>query len=164
MRKYCLDSNILIQAKNGPYGFDIASSFWELLDQKFEEKVITTCMLVYKELADGNDELAAWIRERRDNGCFIEPDKDVQDNFKKIADFINENYPQHEAAEFLSGADPWVIAYAKTINAVVVTQEKLVSDDSKKVKIPNICKKFGVPYVDTYQMLRELKANVKISL
>jgi len=162
MPKYCLDTNVLIQAKNGPYGFDIAPGFWELIDQKIGEKIISTSTLVYKELTDGNDELAKWIRERRENGCFIEPDKDVQDKLTAIADYVNENYPQHEAAEFLSGADPWVIALAKATNAVVVTQEKLVGSESKKVKIPNVCRKFGVLYIDTYQMLRELKATIKI--
>jgi len=162
MQKYCLDTNVLIQAKNGPYGFDIAPSFWELIDQKIEEKIISTSILVYKELTDGTDELAKWIRDRRESGCFIEPDKDVQYKLGAIADYVNENHPQHEAAEFLSGADPWVIALAKTTNAIVVTQERLVSSESKKVKIPNICKKFGVLYIDTYQMLRELKANIKI--
>ena len=57
MRKFCLDTNILIQAKNGPYGFDIAPTFWELIDQKFGEHIIYTSSLVYKELADGNDDL-----------------------------------------------------------------------------------------------------------
>lgn len=162
MRKYCLDTNVLIQAKNGPYGFDIAPSFWELIDQKIEEEIISTSILVYKELIEGNDELSKWIRERRESGCFIEPDKDVQKKLVAIADYVNENYPQHEAAEFLSGADPWVIALAKTTNAVVVTQEKLVGSESKKVKIPNICRKFSVLYIDTYQMLREFKATIKI--
>jgi hypothetical protein len=162
MRKYCLDANILIQAKNGPYGFDIAPSFWDLLDQKIEKGLIFTSTLVYKELTDGNDELVTWVRGRKDSGCFIEPDKDVQEKLRAIADYVNKNYPQHEAAEFLSGADPWVIALAKVTNAVVVTQEKLVGNESKKVKIPNICRGFGVLYIDTYQMLRELKANIKI--
>ena len=162
MRKYCFDANVLIQAKNGPYGFDIASTFWELIDQKFEERIISTSSLVYKELAGGDDELAKWIRERKDNGSFIEPDKDVQNTLSAIADYVNENYPQHEAAAFLSGADPWVIALAKTMSTVVVTQEKLVGSESRKVKIPNICKVFGVAYIDMYQMLRELKANIKI--
>ena|SRR5271157_4289422 len=162
MRKYCLDANVLIQAKNGPYGFDIAPTFWELIDQKFEEKIICTSTLVYKELADGNDELAAWIKQRRDSGCFVEPDQEVQNNLSAIADYVNKNYPVHEAAEFLAGADPWVIALAKATDSVVVTQEKLVGSESKKVKIPNICKQFGVSYIDTYQLLRELKANIKI--
>jgi len=65
-----------------------------------------------------------------------------------------ENGPQH----FLDGADPWIIAQAKVRGDVVVTHEKLVNDESTKVKIPNICVQFGVKYVDTYKMLRELGA------
>lgn len=161
MKKYCLDSNVLIQAKNGPYSFDIAPSFWELIELKFDEGIIYTVSLVYKELTDGTDELAKWIRDRKNRECFIEPHKDVQDNFRNIADYVNENYPAHEANEFLAGADPWVIALAKSTDAIVVTQEKLVGIESKKVKTPNICRAFEVSYLDTYQMLRELKANIK---
>jgi hypothetical protein len=162
MPKYCLDTNVLIQAKNGPYGFDIAESFWELIDQKFDDTTIITPTLVYKELTDGNDELAEWIRARKGKECFIEPDKEAQDILSAIADYVNQNYPQHEAAEFLSKADPWVIAVAKVTNCVVVTQETLVGNESKKLKIPNICRKFGVKYIGTYQLLRELRANIRI--
>ena len=40
MQRFCLDSNVFIQAKNGPYGFDIVPAFWEFLDKKAEEGII----------------------------------------------------------------------------------------------------------------------------
>ncbi len=36
--------------------------------------------------------------------------------------------------------------------------EKLVPPNSKKVKIPNICRAFEVEWLDTYQLLSELGA------
>ena len=114
MAEYWLDSNTFIEAKNGPYGFDIAPGFWVLLDQKADEGVILSTTLVYNELvADPEDELADWVKERRASGLFVDPDEAVQDVFREIAEYVNSYYEQNQAAEFLSGADPWVIAHAK---------------------------------------------------
>ena len=38
MSRFCLDSNILIQAKNGPYPFDIFPSFWKWLNEQVQKK------------------------------------------------------------------------------------------------------------------------------
>ncbi|WP_255365668.1 MULTISPECIES: DUF4411 family protein [Alishewanella] len=42
--------------------------------------------------------------------------------------------------------------------AIVVTHESLVSDATKKVKVPNICKQFGVQCINTFEFLRQTKA------
>lgn len=60
--------------------------------------------------------------------------------------------------DFLRGADPWLIAKAKVLNAVVVTHEVLVPETAKKIKIPNVCEKFGIQYMNTFQLLRKLEA------
>ena len=53
MRSYCLDSNVFIQAKNGPYGMDIVPSFWTLLDSQASSGNICCALMVYDELAAG---------------------------------------------------------------------------------------------------------------
>ncbi len=158
MIRYCLDANVFIQAKNGPYAFDIVPAYWQFLENKFVSGEIFSSLMIYDELAEGNDELAAWANKQRDKGCFVKPNESVQNNFQQIADYIVRRYPSPNARSFLGRADPWVIAHAKTENAIVVTHEVLVPDDSTKVKIPNVCKHFQIEYLDTYQMLRGLKA------
>ena len=59
---------------------------------------------------------------------------------------------------FLAKADPWLIAKAMSSGAIVVTHESLVSDATKKVKAPNICKQFGVQCINTFEFLRQTKA------
>jgi len=157
--RYCLDTNVFIQAKNGPYGLDIVPSFWEFLDDQADEEAICSSKVVYEELARGEDDLADWVKDRKDGGMFVEPDEEIQAVFANIADYVENKYANHQARPFLDDADPWVIAQAKVEGAVVVTHEKLVNDESAKVKIPNICVHFGVNYVDTYKMLRELGAH-----
>ena len=58
--------------------------------------------------------------------------------------------------EFASGADGWLIAYAKVNDCVLVTQEVLRPNVKNKVPIPNVCRAFSVPYIDTFEMIRAL--------
>jgi hypothetical protein len=59
-------------------------------------------------------------------------------------------------ADFASGADGWLVAKAMADNYVVVTREQFRPEIKRKVQIPNVCKPFGVTYVDTFEMLRQL--------
>lgn len=159
MKKYCIDTSFLIQSKNGPYGFEIAPGFWDWLDKEFSAGTIYSSSLVYHELVDGNDELAEWIKRRRDDKIFVEPNDIVQSNHIKIADYVINNYPSFQSQVFLSKADSWVIAQAIVDDNIVVTFEILVPEESKKVKIPNICKVFNAQYIEPYEMMRQ--CNVK---
>jgi predicted nuclease of predicted toxin-antitoxin system len=163
MRRYCLDANVFIQAKNGPYGFDIVPAFWNWLDQQASVGVIFSSTMVYEELYEGNDDLADWVHDRRNSGFFVEHDANTQRIFQTIADYINQNYPPHQAQLFLDRADPWVISLAKAANAIVVTHEARVGDNSSVVKIPNICQQFDVAYMNPYQMMRELRAKFELA-
>ncbi len=59
-------------------------------------------------------------------------------------------------ANFASGADGWLVAYAVARRRIVVTHELPAPDARRKVPIPNVCEAFDVPFVDTFEMLREL--------
>ena len=56
----------------------------------------------------------------------------------------------------MDGADPWVIAHAIAHGGVVVTFEARAPVNSHQVRIPNVCQRFDVRCITTYQMLREL--------
>ena len=134
MQQYCLDTDVFIQAKNGPYGFDIVPAFWDWLDQKVTKGIIFSSAEVYTELSHGADELAEWIKDRRKTNFFVEPDTTVQKIFQNIADYVSNNFEPPHAQFFLDGADPWVIAHAKAQNAIVVTHEVLAAENSKKLR------------------------------
>ena len=157
MPEYWLDSNIFIEGKKGPYGFDIAPRFWVLIDELVAGGRISCPMRVYDELLDGQDDLAAWAQERRESGLFLEPEAAVQETFAQIAGYVQASYPNTNSTQrFLDRADPWVIAHAIVEGSAVVTMEIAVQPNVQKVKIPNVCCHFNVPCVNTYQMLREL--------
>jgi hypothetical protein len=50
-----------------------------------------------------------------------------------------------------------MVAYAKANGLAVVTHEEYAPDVRRKVPIPNVCIEFGVEYVNTFEMLRDLK-------
>jgi hypothetical protein len=159
MSLFLLDSNIFIEAKNRYYGFDFCPAFWDFLDREIDKTTILTIKEVYNELSHGGDDLANWIKERKDSPFFIPfDDEDTQKEFAKIAQYVVSNFSQAEANKFLDVADPWLIAKAKVLGATIVTQEVLAPANTKKVKIPNICVHFGVKYINPFDMLKSLEA------
>ncbi|MDP5030215.1 DUF4411 family protein [Paraglaciecola sp.] len=154
-----MDSNTYIQAKNLHYNMDFCPAFWEWLDKQFEQGQVMSVDNVYIELTDSNDELSSWAKNKKYHFLPVS-DIPTQDMFTEIANHVVSliNKSQADIANFLSKADPWIIAKAAAIGATVVTHEALVPDNSQKVKIPNICEQFGVEYINTYQLLFKLKA------
>lgn len=154
--QYCLDANTFIEAKNIHYGMDFCPAFWDMLDIQSKAGFIFSIVQVNDELITGNDDLAIWAEERKNDPLFVDTeDTATQLAFGKIADYVVANYSEEHATLFLGGADPWLIAKCKTLGAVLVTKEVL-APGAKKVKIPNICQYFGVEYIRTHEMIRVL--------
>ena len=159
MVDYWLDSNVFIEGKKGPYGFDIAPRFWNMLDELIDADIVSCPALVYSELQNVQDDLSTWAKERRRTSLFVEPSEAVQRTFREVIAYVMQHYPENQSRRrFLDRADPWVIAHAIAQGGAVVSLEGSDPDTSKKVNIPNVCSHFNVTCVNTYQMLRELGA------
>ena len=155
---YLLDANTYIEAKNRYYQMDICPGFWQWLDLQFEQGHVASVEMVWDELKPYGDELSDWVKERKAH-FYNEADDETQTIFADIAQHLaNGGYNAANLDDFLGGADPWLIAKAKSIGATVVTHESLVSADSRKVKIPNVCRDFAVEFIGTFELLRLLKA------
>jgi len=135
---------------------DFNKSFWDVLDSQVGAGTVYSSVMVYNELTVEDNKLSEWVKNRRSTGLFVNPSEGVQTLFRGVADYVKSTYPSYNADRFLGGADPWVIAHAIEDGSTVVTQEVLVQADSKKVKIPNVCKKFSVEWANTYNMIRSL--------
>jgi hypothetical protein len=61
-----IDSNVLIQAKNHDFPMDVVPGFWVAIDRAMQNGSIFVIQGVYKELVDGNDELAEWMKAREE--------------------------------------------------------------------------------------------------
>src|SRR4051812_29192360 len=117
-------------------------AFWTFIETKLKDGSIRMPKMCFDEVTDGNDDLAKWGKQRKNIGhfcCKASGDKEVQKQYAQIAEFVYEKYPQHSAADFLKGADGWLIAHALATSGYVVTEE-LKNKYKSKIKIPNISK------------------------
>ncbi|MFG1462464.1 DUF4411 family protein [Xanthobacter sp. DSM 24535] len=154
---FLFDTNVFIEAKNRYYAFDICPGFWDWMDHVVQADA-GSIVMVRDELCNGGDELADWTIARRDHPWFLKVDDgDTQAAFAAIAAHVARGiYTDAAKANFLSGADPWLIAKAQVIGATLVTHEVAAPLAKKRVPIPNVCNHFRVPYLNTFDALRGL--------
>ena len=151
---YLLDANTYIQAKNFYYRMTTVPGFWEWLDRQMTSGSVGTISPIFDELTKGNDRLSGWAKDRKAFVLSVD-DSETQAVFAEVAeDVVNHAaYAEPHTSAFLDGADPWLIAKAKTTGATVITHERRVGSDSKKVKIPNLCDTFSIPYHSAYDLM-----------
>ncbi|MBF0142675.1 MAG: DUF4411 family protein [Magnetococcales bacterium] len=154
---YFLDSNVFIEASNRYYSFDICPGFWDWLDREIPNGKVASIVNVYEELKECKDELANWVKIRRNQGMFLDVDDTAtQEAFQKIAATVGQSaYKPSAKSQFLAGADPWLIAKALAQKGTVVTHEQPAPDSIKRVPIPNICQEYGIDFINTFDLLRK---------
>ena len=113
------------------------------------------------ELEDFGDDLSTWVATTMPAECFFDTDMDaVTEAYGDAIAWVmaQTQFTDAAKAEFAAAeiADAWVIAFAKAMDATVVTHEKSNPAIRRKVPIPNVCDALNVPYVDTFEMLRGL--------
>lgn len=165
---YVLDTNVFVEASRHYYAFDIVPRFWQSLIKQAENGRIQSIDRVKDELDKGGedkDELKIWAKNDF-HTWFASTDEDtVLDAYRKIIEWANgqQQYMGAAKEEISRGdnADAWVVAYALSMNYVVVTQEGDQPQARKKrIPIPNVCKAFDIHWIDIYQMLRNLRIKI----
>ena len=157
--KYLLDANTFIEANNRYYGMEICPAYWQWLLQAFENGDIFSINTVKEELVHYGDTLSDWVK--LNSHIFLtESDVDTQAALAVVVQYVRElpDMKPGADAEFLSGADPWLIAKAMVTGATIITHEQFNPAIKRKVLIPNVCKNFGVGWQDTFGMLHESNA------
>lgn len=159
---YLVDANVLIEAKNRYYAFDIAPGFWAWLDRAHEQAVACSIEAVRDELLDGNDELADWARTNA--GFFRSIDQGTTQHFPALTVWANSrNFTTSAIADFTgNNADYLLVAHAREHQHVVVTHERSHPNARARVLIPDACIAMGVTTADTFQMLRQTGAQLDL--
>lgn len=158
--KHLLDSNTLIEAKNRYYSMAVCPGYWSWLLLQNQAEQLASIIPVREELIKGNDELTQWTHDNAELFQDVSDDA-TQDALIQVVTAVAEHAPAMSAGamdEFLRGADPWLIARAMTTGAVVVTHEVYNAAIKRKFIIPNVCEWFGVPYMNTFDLLGKLEA------
>lgn len=159
---FVVDSNILIQAKNSYYAFDVCRGFWNSLVRNTSEGRVVTIQGVVDEILVGSDELSEWVDSKFPNdGIKDESDSSTQQSYAAIIDWVESSTQFTRAAkdEYARVADGWLIAFAHAHGYTIVTHEVHDPNIKRRVPIPNVCNRFDVPYINTFQMLRVLSVS-----
>ncbi len=159
---YCLDSNTFIEAKNRYYGLDFCPAYWDWLDQEATSGQLLCVRAIYDEVADGKDDLAAWIKARSSGAWLCKIDaEDTQRAFKQVVTYVESRrgqYTDDAIATFMGRGDPWLIAYCLAHGHALVTQERPQPEAKRRVPIPDVCNALGVDWIGGFELLRLLKA------
>jgi hypothetical protein len=155
-----LDANVFITAKNTYYGLDLVPAFWSWLEDQARAGELASTDLVYEELKSGNDELAAWVKDRREVVFHVgSSSATVAAHVATLGAWaVSAGYKPHVIEDFMDCADPFLVGVAAELAHTVVTQETPAGSKRKKVKVPDACAHLSVPYEDTFDMMRSLGA------
>ena len=162
MKTYVVDSNFFIQAHRATYPLDVAVSFWSKVRELAEAGMIVSIDKVKKELFDKNDDLEGWCINNLPTEFFKDTSSALRE-YRQISAWAiskSDHYLPHAINEFLDAdeADAFLISYVlqDVQNRVLITHEVSKPEQKKKIQIPEPCDVFGVTYMNTIQMFREL--------
>ncbi len=160
---YLLDSDVFITAKNLYYSFKICPGFWKCMLHHHQQDTVFSIDRVRSELLAGapTDDLVSWVSSSVPDTFFLKVDTEaVVSTYTEIMLWVQRhpNYFDAAKAKFATGADGWLVAYAKVHDATVVTNEKPAPDSKKEVKLPDVCNQFNVPQASIFSTLQLLAA------
>ena len=158
---YLVDSDVFITAKNLYYAFDICPGFWKSVVHHHRAGRVFSIDRVRSELLAGHktEDLTRWVRNDIPNSFFIQVDTDVVVRAYTDIMMWAQRHPRFfdiAKAKFATGADAWLVAYARAHSSTVVTNEQSASESRREIKLPDVCDQFGVRRDNMFAMLRAL--------
>ncbi len=161
MSVFIVDTNFFIQAHRANYPLDIAITFWQKVKELADQGKIISIDKVKNEIYQNDDELKTWCVNNLPND-FFKDSSDTIDEYSQVVIWANsksDHYLPKAMEEFLDAdeADAWIVAYAISNSYIITTHEKSQPERKNRIKIPEPCNVFGIIYMDTIEMFRELQ-------
>ena len=154
---YAMDANILISAYRDHYPPDLFPGVWDSLAHHIAAGRLLIIDRIRAEITSPPG-LVQWLDQACCGAYASTASQPVVATYGEMVDWVQDN-PQFLPAaieEFARGADGWLAAYARVINAVLTTNEVFIPDARRRVPIPNLCDQFSVSYLNMLGMLRNL--------
>ncbi len=143
--KYCIDTSSLINFVEY-YPEDIFPGMLENMNNLIDKGLLVASSEVLDELKKKDDKIFKWLKSKPDS--IIEIDQNIQNEVV----YIMQKYPLLVNIDTgNSKADPFIIATAKTLKLIVITEEKPRSPK----KIPYICKQEDIKCITLVELMRE---------
>lgn len=165
---YLIDSNILIQAHRRYYPFDVMPGFWSALIELANRGIVKSIDKVKLEVIDNcgdGDLLKDWCIANLPQDFFIDSSVALA-SYIEITNWANSGshpYTPRALAKFLATdyADSWLTSIGLFDSKyIIVTEEISAPDIKREIKIPEVCDAFGLRYLNTIDLLRELRVSI----
>ena len=147
---YCVDTSAWLDGWARDYPPDVFPSLWTKLAECVAAGVLKCSEEVYVELEKKDDGLHDWLMSRKE--VLVPIDEAIQ---ATVSGLLAEHPRLVDTHRNRSQADPFVIATAEHLKAVVVTGEK-PRGKLDTPKIPDICGVRNLRCIGFLEMLREL--------
>ena len=154
---YIIDSCSLIDL-NRHNPIDVFPSLWEKIGELIDSNMMISHIQVFNEITQQDDNLTEWLKK------YKKMFKNVTQRQAELVSEILKKYPSFVKIYKQYDADPWLIALARevqenpqqnlffNVKRLVVTEESLRGN---KIKIPFVCKEFGIDCVNRVEMFRQ---------
>jgi hypothetical protein len=151
---FCLDTSALINPWNIFYALDVAPGYWSSIQRLIASGKVVVSEEVREEIEKVDDGLRAWTRT---NVARWHP---LSDEVQVAVTEIMAKHPRLvDNRTNRSRADPFVIATAVVVKAVVVTTEGPGSE--ARPTIPYVCARMNIPCVGVLDFVRQ--AQIRLS-
>ncbi|TPW35219.1 DUF4411 family protein [Oecophyllibacter saccharovorans] len=156
---FLVDTCIFIESAKIHHPMDIFPSLWGKLLETAGDKWFT-CKPVANEIKDWGDDVFSWfdgLKKTHPEAILDHSPEDIQKGFADITQGIvdNAHYKPFAKEKFLSGADPWLLAFGRARGYKIVTRETIIDPNIKKrIKIPNVCKDYNIDCLNLNEFLR----------
>ena len=155
---YILDANVLIDANRDYYPIERVLEFWEWLAHVGESGHVKIPLEVYEEIKDGKDDLALWAKDGNIEAALLFGE---QADVNLVSRVTDEGYAPDLTDDEVEkmGRDPFLIAYGLAAlgqRCIVTTEVSKPMRQRANRHIPDVCDDFGVPWCDTFAMVRAL--------
>ena len=160
--RYILDANVFLEAYKRYYAFDLCPGFWRSIEHYGAQGVLASIDRVRDELQEG-EAMDRW-KSQAPKPLFLPTDTaDIVAAYGEVIQWAQQQTRFTDAAKtlFAQGVDAWLIACARAENLTMITHEQSAPKSKSSVKIPDVCKAFGITCRNTFDMLRALRISYR---
>lgn len=147
---FIIDANVWISAHSETYAQDVFPGVWERLSKAASDGVVASPQEVIDEVAGKDDAANAWVT--RHKGKLLSPLAE-SGKAEEVDEVIVPKLQQdHGRLPTRTGADYYVVGWAKALECPVVTMEK-----QRGNRIPVVCGEENIKCMSLLQCMRMLQ-------
>lgn len=146
---YSFDTSAILNGRRDLFPPTVFKTMWTNIERLIEDGQIRSVDVVRDELIKRDDDACTWAKQQTD--LFVPLELDIQVETSAI---LADHPKLVGKGGVRSGADPFVIGFAKARSGTVVTEEH-PTGRLDKPHIPDVCAALGIPCLNLVQFVTE---------